>query len=32
MMKCFRRAWNQPWAEMIEQIASELHRVALAQT
>jgi tetratricopeptide (TPR) repeat protein len=29
-MKCFRRAWNQPWAEIIEQIASELHRVARA--
>jgi Tfp pilus assembly protein PilF len=27
-MKCFRRAWNRPWAEIIEQIASELRRVA----
>ena len=30
-MKCFRRAWDQPWAEIIEQIAGELRRVARAQ-
>jgi tetratricopeptide (TPR) repeat protein len=29
-MKCFRRTWEQPWPVIIEQIASELHRVARA--
>jgi len=30
-MKCFRRSWEQPWSVIIEQIASELRRVARAQ-
>lgn len=29
-MKCFRRMWEQPWSVIIEQIASELRRVARA--
>jgi len=29
-MKCFRRTWEQPWSEIIERIASELHRAVLA--
>jgi len=30
-MKCFRRTWEQPWSEIIEQIARELRRGALAR-
>ena len=30
VMKCFRCTWEQPWSEIIERIASELHRAVLA--